>query len=75
VGFGVIESTTTDDKIVCVRQRVEKFGSKWDSTSVVIDLKKAHDSIMKEVYNILIEFGIYLKQIRLIKMCLNETYI
>jgi hypothetical protein len=25
-------------------------------------------------YNILIEFGVPLKQVRLIKMCLNETY-
>ena len=26
------------------------------------------------MYNILIEFGILLKLVRLIKMCLNETY-
>jgi hypothetical protein len=26
------------------------------------------------LYNILIEFGIRLKLVRLIKMCLNETY-
>jgi hypothetical protein len=40
-----------------------------------IDLKKAYDSIRREVlYNIFIEFGISMKGIRLIKMCLNETY-
>ena len=34
-----------------------------------------YDSVRKEVlYNILIEFGIPMKLIRLIKMCLNETY-
>jgi hypothetical protein len=40
-----------------------------------IDFKKAYDSIKREVhYNILLEFGIPKKLIRLIKMCLNETY-
>jgi hypothetical protein len=40
-----------------------------------IDLKKAYDSVKKEVlYNILVEFGIPKKLVRLIKMCLNETY-
>jgi hypothetical protein len=40
-----------------------------------IDFKKACDSVKRGVlYNILIEFGIPKKQVRLIKMCLNETY-
>ena len=40
-----------------------------------IDCKKAYDSVRLEVlYNILIEFGIPMKLVRLIKMCLNETY-
>jgi hypothetical protein len=40
-----------------------------------IDLKKAYDSARREVlYNILIEFGVPTKLVRLIKMCLNETY-
>jgi hypothetical protein len=40
-----------------------------------IDFKTAYDSVREEVlYNILIEFGIPMKLIMLIKMCLNETY-
>ena len=40
-----------------------------------VDFKKACDSVRREVlYNILMEFGIPKKLIRLIKMCLTETY-
>ena len=40
-----------------------------------IDFQKAYDSVSREVvYNILTEFGILMKLIRPIKMCLNEMY-
>ena len=40
-----------------------------------IEFKEAYDSVRKEVlYKILIEFGIPMKLVRLIKMCLNECY-
>jgi hypothetical protein len=40
-----------------------------------IDFKKAYDSVRREIlYNILIEFGIPVKLVRLVKICLNETY-
>jgi len=40
-----------------------------------IYLKKAYESVKREIlYNTLLEFGIPKKPVRLIKMCLNETY-
>ena len=40
-----------------------------------IDLMKAYDSVRREaLYDILIEFGIPKKLVRLIKMCLTEVY-
>jgi hypothetical protein len=39
------------------------------------DFKEDYDSVKGDVlYNILLEFGIPKKLVRLIKMCLNETY-
>ena len=39
-----------------------------------VDFKKVYDSVKREVLNnILIEFVISTKLVRLIKMCLNET--
>jgi len=40
-----------------------------------IDSKKAYDPVKRIVlYNILIKFGVPMKLVRLIKMCLNKTY-
>jgi hypothetical protein len=38
-----------------------------------IDFKKAYDSVRREVlYNLIIEFGIPMKLVRLVKMCLMK---
>jgi hypothetical protein len=64
--FRRIRSTT--DQIFCIRQMLEnKMWVRWDSTFV--DIKKAY-----VFYSILIEFGIPMNLVRLIKMCLNKTY-
>jgi hypothetical protein len=52
---------------------------KWEFSDTVhqvfVDIKKAAVSVRREVlFNILIEFGIPVILVRLIKMCLNETY-
>jgi purine nucleoside phosphorylase len=59
-----------------IRQILE---TKWEYNGTVhqlfVDFKKAYDSVKREVlYNILVEFGIPRELVRLIKMCLNETY-
>jgi hypothetical protein len=52
---------------------------KWEYNETVhqlfIDLKKAYDLVTREVlYSSFIEFDVPMKLLRLIKMCLNETY-
>jgi len=40
-----------------------------------VEFKQANDSVRREVlYNILFEHGTAMKLVRLIKLCLNETY-
>jgi hypothetical protein len=56
-----------------------RYWRKWKYNVTVhqlfIDFKKTYDSVRREVLcNIIIEFGIEIKLVRLIKMCLNETY-
>jgi len=58
---------------------IKYLRKKWEYNEAVhqmsIDFKKAYDSVRREVlYNILTEFGVPMKQLRLIKMCLTETY-
>jgi len=60
----------------CIHQILEKKREYNEAVhQVFIDFKKAYDSSRREVfYNILIESGIPMKLIRLIKMYLSETY-
>jgi hypothetical protein len=64
------------DQIFYIQQVLEK---KWEYNgrciSYLLTSRKPIDSIKREVlYNILLEVGIPKKLIRLIKMCLNETF-
>jgi hypothetical protein len=52
-----------------------KMGYNETVHKLLIDFKKAYESIRKEVlYNILIKFGAPMKLFRLIKMYSDETY-
>ena len=72
---GFLRSRSSSDHILCIRQILEE---KWEYNEAVhqlfVDFKKAYYSVRREVlYNILIGFGIPMKLVRLIKMCLAET--
>ena len=71
---GFQHNRATTDHILYICQILEK---KWEYNEAVyqlfIDFKKAYDSVRREVlYNILIEFGIPMKLVRLIKIYLME---
>jgi sorting nexin-29 len=73
---GFRRNRSITEHIFCIRQILEK---KWEHNEAMhqlfIDFKKAYDSVRRDaLYNILIEFGIPKKLVRLIKMCLTETY-
>jgi hypothetical protein len=73
---GFRRNRSTMDQIFYIRQILEK---KWEYNGTVnqlfIDFKKTYDSVKREVlYDILFEFGIPKTVVRLLKMCLNETY-
>lgn len=58
---------------------IKYLRKKWQYNEEVrhifIDLKKAYDSVSNEaIYNILMEFGIPMKLVLLIKTCLSETH-
>ena len=71
---GFRRNRSTIGHIFCIHQVLEK---NWEYNEAVyqlfVDFKKAYDSVRREVmYNILIEFGITMKLVRLVRMCLKD---
>jgi hypothetical protein len=65
------------DRTFCICQILK---TKWEYNGTVhqlfVDLKKAYNSGRREVvYNILTEFGLLMKLVRLIKMCLKKSIV
>jgi hypothetical protein len=72
---GFRRNRSTTDKILCICRLLEE---NWEYSETVHQLfivfKRAHDSVRREaLYNILIEFVISIKVVRLINLYLNET--
>jgi hypothetical protein len=70
---GFRRNRSTIDQIFCIRQIL---GKKWEYNETVhqllIDLKRPDHSVRREVlYNTVIEFGVSMKLVTLMKMCLN----
>jgi hypothetical protein len=73
---GLQQNRSNTDNIFYICQILEK---KWEYNEAVhqlfIDFKKDYDSVRREfLYNTVVEFGICKKLVRLMKVCLNETY-
>jgi len=74
-----VDFDATGQPLIIYSAFAKYLKKKWEYNEAVhqlfIDFKKAYDSVRREVlYNIFIEFGIPMKLVRLIKMCLLETY-
>jgi sorting nexin-29 len=73
---GLRRNRSTTDHIFCIRQILQIISEYNEAVhQLFIDFKKVYDSVRREVlYNILIEFGVPKELVRLIKICLIETY-
>jgi hypothetical protein len=67
----------TTDQIFCILQILEKKRKYSEILlNLFINFKKVYDSVRREVlHNILIKFGVPIKLVTLIKMCLNDMYV
>jgi hypothetical protein len=66
---GFRRNRSTTDQIFCTRHILEKKCQYSETVhQLFVDIKKAYDSVRREVsYNILIESGVPMKRVRLIK--------
>jgi hypothetical protein len=67
---------STTDQIFCIRVILEEDGNTMRQVNqLLIHFKKIYDSVRRDVLcNILLEFRVPIKLVRLIKMRLNETF-
>jgi hypothetical protein len=75
--LGIIneDCDATGQLLITYSEFVKYLRGKRNRVKQCISFRKTYDSVRKEtLYNILIEFVIPMKLVRLIRMCLNETY-
>jgi hypothetical protein len=74
LGIVSVDFDATGQLVIIYYAFVKYLRKNGNTMKLYIDLKKAYDSVRREVlYNILIAFGIPMKLIRLIKMFLKPT--
>jgi hypothetical protein len=76
LGIISVSFEVTDQQIFCIRQTVE-INCEYNETvhQLFIYFKQAYDTFRKEVlHKILMEFGVPMKQVRMIKMCYSTAY-
>jgi hypothetical protein len=73
---GFRRNRSTADHILCIRHILEKKREYNEAVhQLFIDFNKDYDSVSRQfLYNILSEFGIPMKLVRLVKMYFNENY-
>jgi len=79
LGIINVDFDATGQLLITYSAFIKYLRKKWEYNEAVhklsIGFKKAYDSVKRVgLYNILIEFVIPMKLIRLIKICLSETY-
>jgi hypothetical protein len=79
LGIISVDFDITGHLLIMYSAFIKYLRKKWESNEAVhqlfIDFKKAYDSVRRALlHNVLIEFGIPMKLVRLIKMCLSEAY-
>ena len=79
MGIISVDFVATGQLMIIYSAFIKYLKKKWEYSEAVhqlfIDFKKAYDSFRRKVlYNILIQFDIPTKLVRLTNMCLNETF-
>ena len=78
LGIISVDFDITGKLLIIYSVFIKYLEKKWEYNEAVhqlyIDFKKSYDSVRREVlYNVLVEFGVTVKVVRLVKICLNET--
>jgi len=75
MGIVSVDFNSTSYLLIKYSTFVKYLRKKWEYNEATYRLQERYDSGRREIlYNTVIHFGIPMKLVRLIKMCLNEIY-